>query len=207
MPDVPATSLRALGVDPGEKRIGLAISDSDGLVATPLSTLATRPGESSAKRIVDVAADYGARWIVIGLPLTMSGEEGEAATRARELAGLVEGAVRGVVPGNGAPGNGTPEPAEGQLSRRPAGRADELAAGSGIPGLPAGTAPEEPEARAHIQVVLQDERLSSSEAESALRSAGVASTRSRSVVDQAAATFILQRWLDGARNRLGRESQ
>jgi putative Holliday junction resolvase len=74
-----------LGVDLGERRIGLAVSDPSGSVARPLRIL-ERSGERAADRraILSAATDAGAGRIVVGLPRTLSGREGPAAQAVRE---------------------------------------------------------------------------------------------------------------------------
>lgn len=80
---------RVLGVDPGTKRTGLAVSDGLGLTAQGLATFEGRPAELAA-RICSLAREYGANLVVVGLPLSMSGGEIEGTVRSRELAGLIE---------------------------------------------------------------------------------------------------------------------
>jgi putative Holliday junction resolvase len=77
-----------LGVDVGSVRVGLAASDPTGLVATPVATV---PRDSSDARtdVARIAAsvrDLDAVEVVVGLPLLLSGEEGEAALLARAYA-------------------------------------------------------------------------------------------------------------------------
>lgn len=74
---------RVLGVDLGERRIGLALSDPLGITASPLGMI-ERSGDAAADRraIVDAARDAGADKIVVGLPLAMSGKVGRAAQAA-----------------------------------------------------------------------------------------------------------------------------
>lgn len=74
--------MRLAGLDIGEKRVGVAISDTSMRVATPLIVL---PGPLSAdlralQRLID---DYEVAALVVGLPLTLSGEEGPQAQRVR----------------------------------------------------------------------------------------------------------------------------
>ncbi|MDQ1386357.1 MAG: putative pre6S rRNA nuclease, partial [Actinomycetota bacterium] len=75
---------RALGVDLGERRIGLALSDPSRTVASPHDVL-RRSGDPAADRrvIVALALDVGAGVIVVGLPLSLSGKSGPAARAAR----------------------------------------------------------------------------------------------------------------------------
>ena len=74
---------RALGVDLGSRRIGLALSDPTRTVASPHEVL-TRGGDPDADRaaIVAIARDAGATTIVVGLPLSLSGKKGPAARAA-----------------------------------------------------------------------------------------------------------------------------
>ena len=70
---------RALGVDLGTRRIGLAISDSKGKVATPYATLDRTNDEHDAAAIAEVAAAEEAKLVVLGHPLSMDGKRGDAA--------------------------------------------------------------------------------------------------------------------------------
>ena len=135
--------MRRLGVDPGERRIGLALSDEDGRVAMPLKTLARASDDSTARAIADEATAAAAAEIVVGLPLALDGSEGMAARRARALASRI-GAL------------------------------------------------------ATSKVVMWDERLTTAAATRALRDAGVRGRDQRAVVDQAAATLMLQCYLDAS---------
>jgi len=76
---------RALGVDLGERRIGLALSDPSRAVATPHEVL-RRSGDPAADRraIVDTARRENANVIVVGLPLSLSGRTGPAAQATLE---------------------------------------------------------------------------------------------------------------------------
>lgn len=138
---------RALGLDLGERRIGVALSDSAGTLATPYEVL-TRSGDRARDhaRLAAMVDETGAEVVVVGLPLSLDGSHGPAATR-------VEAEV------------------------------EELRGRLGVP------------------VDTWDERLSTVEAERRLRSAGVRGRRRRHVVDQVAATVILQSWLDATRPR------
>ena len=144
-----------LGVDVGRVRVGVAISDPDGILATPLATLARdqNAGEgavpsdiSEVARLVDVHASVE---VVVGLPVTLAGEEGPAAVEARAYADRLAGAI------------------------------------------------------APVPVRLADERMSTVVATRRLSERGVRGRRQRAVVDQVAATEILQSWLERQRRRTG----
>jgi putative Holliday junction resolvase len=86
--------MRALGIDLGSKRIGVAISDRSGTIATPLVVLqrsGTRLGDY--RSIAALAVEHQAECVVIGLPINMSGSMGVAAesalNEADEMASVV----------------------------------------------------------------------------------------------------------------------
>lgn len=86
-----------LGVDLGERRIGLACSDSSGTLASPLRTI-ERGGDPVADRaaIVAAAREVEAQVIVVGLPRSLSGREGPAARAARAEASALAEAAGGI---------------------------------------------------------------------------------------------------------------
>jgi len=134
---------RVLGVDLGERRIGLARSDPGGILASPVGCV-ERSGDPDADRAAVVAAarDAEATVIVVGLPRSLSGREGPAARAAR----------------------------------------DEAAALAAVAG--------------EIRVVLHDERLTTVQAARSMAAAGRSSRDQRDRIDAAAATVLLQSWLD-----------
>ena len=133
---------RVLGLDLGDARIGVAISDDRRRIAVPLGTVRTG-APADVKAIADLVHGHGVTLVVVGHPLHLSGEAGERAHHAERFA-------------------------------------EALDAFLGVP------------------VVLQDERLSSVEADRALRGAGASGRERRRTVDRSAATVILQAWLDAA---------
>ncbi len=137
--------MRKMGVDPGMKRVGLALSDEQGELSSPLSTLKRSDDDSLVTAIARTAQEHAVDTIVIGLPLRMNGMEGPEAKRARSLAARVEAA-------------------------------------SGV------------------KVVLWDERMTTMAAERELRSSGLRGDKKRARIDEAAATLLLQSYLD-ARQR------
>jgi putative Holliday junction resolvase len=87
--------MRALGVDFGEVRIGLALSDETGTLASPLATLRRRRGKRPPLGQIEVAARaHQVREVVVGLPLDLSGGEtawsGEVRRMAAELGTRLE---------------------------------------------------------------------------------------------------------------------
>ena len=133
---------RVLGLDLGDARIGVAISDDRRRIAVPLGTLRTgAPGD--VKAIADLVHGHDVTLVVIGHPLHLSGEAGERAHHAERFADALDAFL-------------------------------------------------------DVPVLLQDERLSSVEADRALREAGASGRERRRTVDRSAATVILQAWLDAA---------
>ncbi|UFN45471.1 Holliday junction resolvase RuvX [Nocardioides okcheonensis] len=76
-----------LGIDPGDSRIGVARSDPSGFLATPVETV--RRGSGDVRRIAALAVEVEAVEVVVGLPRSLSGDEGPAATKVREFAAKV----------------------------------------------------------------------------------------------------------------------
>lgn len=81
-----APNQRLLGLDLGEKTIGLALSDTLATVATPLATLARGKFGEDAMKLRALISQHGIGALVIGLPLNMDGSEGPAAQSARAFA-------------------------------------------------------------------------------------------------------------------------
>jgi putative Holliday junction resolvase len=79
---------RILGIDAGERRIGLAISDPGGSFALPLDTIAADGREF--ERLEALIAAEGVSDLVVGLPLSLSGEASAQTDRARAFAARVE---------------------------------------------------------------------------------------------------------------------
>ncbi len=81
-----------IGVDVGSVRVGVAVSDPSGLLATPVRTVARDPDALSAaptdvEEIAALVQELGAVEAVVGLPRTLAGAEGAAAVSARTYAG------------------------------------------------------------------------------------------------------------------------
>jgi putative Holliday junction resolvase len=137
---VPEQLGRVLALDLGEVRIGVAVSDPDRTLALPAGTIKVSGGVEDLKAVARLVTETGAVEVVVGHPVTLSGNRGAAAIRAEEFADGLR-----------------------QLLRVP--------------------------------VHLQDERLSTAEAERGLRAAGAQGPDRRAAVDAAAATVILDSFL------------
>lgn len=77
---------RILAVDWGQRRIGLAVSDPLGILATGLPTLAVRSEAEAVGKVADTVREVGADSLVVGLPLHLSGARGDAAVAAEHFA-------------------------------------------------------------------------------------------------------------------------
>jgi putative holliday junction resolvase len=74
---------RVLAVDVGTRRLGIAVSDPTGTVASPLATLPRRTPAEDAKALAALAGEHAATTVVVGLPVTLAGREGLAAEAVR----------------------------------------------------------------------------------------------------------------------------
>jgi putative Holliday junction resolvase len=85
---------RAVGVDLGERRIGIAVSDSQGVLASPYAVV-ERSGDPDRDRqaLADIVADVRGEIVVVGLPLSLSGAAGPAARAAADEALALESVV------------------------------------------------------------------------------------------------------------------
>lgn len=86
---------RRLGIDVGSVRIGMAVSDPDGILATPLATV---PRDKTGKdaditTIVTLCQEHEIVEVVVGLPVTLSGRESFAADATRDYAAKLAAAV------------------------------------------------------------------------------------------------------------------
>jgi putative Holliday junction resolvase len=73
-----------LGIDVGKARVGVARCDPDGLLATPVETVAR--DDAAIARLVALAEEYSANELLVGLPLNLRGEDTPSTTDAREFA-------------------------------------------------------------------------------------------------------------------------
>jgi putative Holliday junction resolvase len=82
---------RWLAIDYGERRIGLAVSDPSGTIASPVGVLLRRPGKRPpVAELARRAADLGATGIVLGLPLDGNGEETPRSAEVRSIGAKLE---------------------------------------------------------------------------------------------------------------------
>lgn len=78
--------MRVLGIDYGDRRIGVALSDPTGTIASPLPTLHKRRGKRPPYgKIRDIAREHGVEAVVLGLPLSPEGTETEWTAEVRDV--------------------------------------------------------------------------------------------------------------------------
>lgn len=85
--------MRVLAIDFGEARIGLAISDPDGRLAVPLTTLLRKSDAGVLDQLADLVAAEGIQHLVLGEPRNIDGTLGEAATRVRSFKRKLEARI------------------------------------------------------------------------------------------------------------------
>lgn len=86
---------RRLGIDAGTRRIGVACSDPDGILATPVETVRRDGSGGHLRRLADLAAELHAVEVIVGLPLTLADRTGRSAADA---IGLAEALGRRIAP-------------------------------------------------------------------------------------------------------------
>lgn len=78
--------MRALALDHGEARCGCALSDPSGTLATPIGAIERPDTRRGLAAIAALVGEHAVERVVVGLPLTLAGQEGEQAGRARAFA-------------------------------------------------------------------------------------------------------------------------
>ncbi len=85
--------MRTLGIDWGVKRLGLALSDLTGAVASPLKTITRKGNRADIREITELTGQHEVERIVVGIPLNMDGRAGESAGRVTKFSKMLEEAV------------------------------------------------------------------------------------------------------------------
>lgn len=86
--------MRIMGLDVGDKTIGVALNDPLGIMTYGLETILRVNMQQDLGRVVQLTAEYGVETIVIGLPLNMNGTEGPRAEKSRAFAKQLEKRIR-----------------------------------------------------------------------------------------------------------------
>lgn len=137
---------RVLGLDVGDKWIGVAISDSLGLIAQTLKTIKRETSKQTLEEISEIISEYEIEKVVVGLPKNMNNTIGPQGEKTMKFAS--------------------------RLSRK-----------------------------YEIEIIYIDERMSSISAERVLIEADVRRENRKKYIDQIAATYILQTYLDGLKEK------
>ena len=77
---------RLLGIDPGKNRVGLAVSDENKLVATPLKTIIKKNNSNFINEIKEIVVENNIKGIIVGNPINMDGSKGPSAQSANDFA-------------------------------------------------------------------------------------------------------------------------
>jgi putative Holliday junction resolvase len=77
---------RLMGIDPGRKRVGIAISDENKIIATPYTTIIKNKYSDFVKEIIKVVEENQIKGIVIGNPINMDGSASKSSQSAKDLA-------------------------------------------------------------------------------------------------------------------------
>jgi len=91
-PDDPGRG-RRIGIDVGTVRIGVAVSDPDGILATPVETVRRQRGDGHLRRLVDLITEVDAVEVVVGLPRTLADRAGASARDAVAVADQLAAAL------------------------------------------------------------------------------------------------------------------
>ena len=138
------TSQSLLGLDFGDKTIGIAVSDKTKTIATPILTIKRESILKDINRLKSIINEYEVGGIVIGLPLSLNGDENERTRKVRDF--------------------------DNELNK-------------------------------YIKTTFYDERFSTDVIFKELRKNSISSTKIKKKIDHLAASYILQGFLDNAKNR------
>ena len=84
---------RLLGIDPGKNRIGIAISDEDKLVSTPLKTIFKKNNSNFINEIQTIIVENNIKGIIVGNPINMDGSKGPSAQSAEDFSKYISNNV------------------------------------------------------------------------------------------------------------------
>ena len=139
--------MRKIGLDVGDKTVGVAVSDPLGITAQGITIIERVGIRKDTGKVLDMVKEYECDTIVMGLPLSMSGEDSQQTGKVREFRTMLENKMRSTA----------------------------------VKG---------------VEIVWQDERLTTVQAERVLVDADVSRKKRKEVIDKQAAVLILQAYLD-----------
>lgn len=141
--------MRILGLDVGDRTVGVAVSDPLGIIAIGVTTIDRVGIRKDTGKVIDYIKEYGCEIVVMGLPLNLDNSDSVQTEKVRAFRKMLENKLRS----SGA-----------ELAR--------------------------------VQIVWQDERYSTCEAEEVLIEANMSREDRKKIIDRQAAIVILQRYLD-----------
>ena len=144
--------MKILGLDVGDKRIGISVCDDLMISAGGICTLERVGIRKDTGKILECIKNEGCSAVVIGLPLNLDGSDSIQTEKVRDFSVMLENKLRS---------NGM----------------------------------------SHVEVMFQDERLTTVEAERVLLDADMSRKRRKEVIDKQAAVIILQSWLEANRDK------
>jgi len=145
--------MRMLGLDVGDRTIGVAVSDPTGLIASPVETIKRESNKQSIARIVELIVDTTSEKLVVGMPKNMNGTIGPQGEKTVAYVKQLEKKLK--------------------YSERLKGK--------------------------EIEIIMWDERLTTKAAERTLIESEMRREKRKEVIDQLAAVYILQGYLDHIR--------
>ena len=84
---------RLLGIDPGKNRVGIAISDENKVVSTPLKTILKKNNSNFLNEIKEIIVENNVKGIIVGYPINMDGSTGPSAQSAKDFATYISNNV------------------------------------------------------------------------------------------------------------------
>ncbi len=141
--------MRKIGLDVGDKTIGVAISDELMIVANGITTIERVGIRKDCGKVIDYIKEYDCDTVVMGLPLKLDGTDSPQTEKVREFKSMLENKMKSTGMG-------------------------------------------------HVNIVFQDERLTTVQAERVLIEADLSRKKRKEVIDKQAAVIILQSYLDTA---------
>jgi putative Holliday junction resolvase len=173
--------MRSLGLDIGDRKTGVAISDPDGVLATPLTVIERRNQEDVIADIIKLVEQYKVECIVVGLPYSLEGHLTQQAMKVKDFTEKLQGVIA----------SRSPEP-----KLRAEGVATSEGAANGFPKNSQNFLGEKQSHLTGVNIQMWDERLSSVAAERLMIEAGTRKNKRKQHQDALAAAIILQGFLD-----------
>ncbi len=180
--------MRSLGLDVGDRRTGVAISDPQGLLAIPLTIIDNKDEDATIVDIINLAEQYQVERIVIGLPYSLDGNLGRQANKVTAFAEKLQN----VIAVSRSPEPSAPCHSEG--AKRLKNLAQDKPCSERNESISEGKTKQS--SLVGLDIQLWDERLSTKAADKLMLEAGTKKNKRKQHRDAIAAAFILQGFLD-----------